>query len=195
MDPWAFFDLPAHADKPMLKRAYAQKLKAMNPEDDPEGFQILRLAYEAASELLAQTPFSFVNTPVESSTGILNRGNLQWGTATRFESNTSPAHPSPAEGRKVKAGDSRANLASDEGAHNQGTEPTAEAYQIQNPGLNLLPSPLDQVEDAPEALSRYLAKSGHGDDEDLQELTHWLAVGHPSRRCTSKRSPCVSRPD
>ena len=47
---WAFahLGLPADADERAVKRAYAQRLKTTRPDEDPQGFQRLREAYEAA---------------------------------------------------------------------------------------------------------------------------------------------------
>ena len=38
-------------DERALKAAYRQRLSAVNPEDDPEGFKRLRTAYEEACRL------------------------------------------------------------------------------------------------------------------------------------------------
>jgi len=44
----ALLDLPPDADERAIKRAYAAKLKATRPDEDPEGFQRLHEAYQAA---------------------------------------------------------------------------------------------------------------------------------------------------
>ncbi|MES2670310.1 MAG: hypothetical protein V4673_07850 [Pseudomonadota bacterium] len=44
----AHLGLPGDADARAVKRAYATKLKTTRPEDDPEGFQRLHEAYQAA---------------------------------------------------------------------------------------------------------------------------------------------------
>lgn len=49
--PWSELGLPGPADLSAVKHAYAQRLKTTHPEEDPEGFQRLHEAYQAASRM------------------------------------------------------------------------------------------------------------------------------------------------
>lgn len=52
--PWDELGLESDADRRTVKRAYARKLKKTRPDEDPEGFQKLRQAYEIALHLVEQ---------------------------------------------------------------------------------------------------------------------------------------------
>ncbi|QAA32122.1 J domain-containing protein [Clostridium manihotivorum] len=48
MKPWAILDIEPTDDISEIKKAYAKKLKIHHPESDPEGYQVLREAYDTA---------------------------------------------------------------------------------------------------------------------------------------------------
>lgn len=51
MDCWTLLELPDDADERSIKRSYAKRLKTTRPDEDAEGFQRLREAYERALQL------------------------------------------------------------------------------------------------------------------------------------------------
>ena len=48
MDCFDILGISSNSDKKAIKHAYAKLLKKYNPEDDPEGYQKLREAYDNA---------------------------------------------------------------------------------------------------------------------------------------------------
>ena len=62
--PWDLLGITPTADTRDIKRAYARLLKQTRPDDDPEGFQRLRAALEAA---LAQAPWVRNSVPAVSA--------------------------------------------------------------------------------------------------------------------------------
>ena len=73
--PWNELGLEGPCGLHEIKRAYAQKVKTAHPEDDPEGFQRLHQAYQAARQIADPAP------------GIVNLGALS------FEENEKPPEP------------------------------------------------------------------------------------------------------
>lgn len=66
--PLAFFGLDEDASASDVKRAYARRLKATRPDEDPEGFQRLRAMYSWALEIVSGEGFEApVDLPPDAS--------------------------------------------------------------------------------------------------------------------------------
>lgn len=59
MTPWQILELDPTSDLASIKKAYKTQLKKHHPEDDPEGFQRVRTAYEEIIETLNHQDASF----------------------------------------------------------------------------------------------------------------------------------------
>ena len=73
--PWSELGLPGPSEAAAVKHAYAQRLKEVHPEEDPEGFSRLQRAYQAARRLTRTTgqrvsPTSPWTAPEETQTGL-----------------------------------------------------------------------------------------------------------------------------
>ena len=61
MNPWVVLNIPETKDKDAVKLAYMAQLSKHNPEDDPEGFQRIRSAYD---QVLAEIDNAGDDTPM-----------------------------------------------------------------------------------------------------------------------------------
>jgi len=83
--PWDILEIsdPKSVTERDLKRAYAKKLKKCRPDQDPEGFQKLRQAYEQAQAMLQYQLFDSEENETDSSS---NKNELS------SEPNSEPAN-------------------------------------------------------------------------------------------------------
>jgi hypothetical protein len=63
MNAWDILNIPPTSEQKVIRRAYAEQLNENNLEDNPEGFQKLREAYERASRESSAPSASYVATP------------------------------------------------------------------------------------------------------------------------------------
>ena len=72
MNIWEILDIDVTDDPTVIMSAYARKLKACHPEDDPDGFQRLREAYEAAIKF-AKAKVKFAGAPEAAGASVVIR--------------------------------------------------------------------------------------------------------------------------
>ncbi|RZM31790.1 MAG: hypothetical protein EOP67_31155, partial [Sphingomonas sp.] len=65
-EDWACLGIAPTDAADVVRRAYRQRLKTTGPEVDPEGFQRLRAAYEAALQACRSTPAPIVQSAVDA---------------------------------------------------------------------------------------------------------------------------------
>ena len=95
--PWSVLDLEPTSDVRLIRKAYAAKLRANRPEDDPEGFQFLVEARDFALRLAPQIellPTFQVAEPALESDGIsVTEGQRDAETSERENDGTQPDDP------------------------------------------------------------------------------------------------------
>jgi hypothetical protein len=77
MDPWNILNIDPTENISIIKKAYAQKLKIHHPEDDPQGYQNLRQAYDNALKYAKRIDKSKESQSYETETSIDRSYELQ----------------------------------------------------------------------------------------------------------------------
>jgi len=90
---WKILEIPHGSDRDAIRRAYAKKLRATHPEDDPEGFKQLRAAYEAALRHLEYQSWNDIDED-EDEDVIASAEPLAWGQP-QTETPHEPGQPAP----------------------------------------------------------------------------------------------------
>ncbi|WP_413664542.1 tetratricopeptide repeat protein [Microbulbifer sp. CNSA002] len=89
MNCWEIIGIPPTVDIKSIKRAYAKKLKTHRPDEDPEGFQSLRAAFEKAlKEAKRYQPDKEINSIAKNSSVPNTEESNQ--TETRSYSSSTP---------------------------------------------------------------------------------------------------------
>ena len=93
---WARLGLEPTTDTTTIRRAYARELKQVHPEEDPEGFQALRAAYESALQEAAWMEEDAA-AEVDSDYGEEEESPIEPETVFRIEPNAATAANDPAD--------------------------------------------------------------------------------------------------
>lgn len=87
--PWSELGLSGPASPREIRHAYAERLKETHPEEDPEGFQRLHAAYEAARRAAKQQRHSPFSPQAPSN----SEKTHSWENTVDFEESTAPPDP------------------------------------------------------------------------------------------------------
>ena len=98
MNIWDILKTEPTRDKDLLKKAYRRVLVTVHPEDDPEGFQALRAAYEEALRLADHPEESEEVFPAEAEEGGINEDPGE--TAEKSGTEKKPLHEGPVTTRE-----------------------------------------------------------------------------------------------
>lgn len=77
-DLWSLLQIPPTQDPDAIKQAYAQQSRLHHPEEDPEGFQRLRAAYQEALKLARQPAAKAPPAPVSPEPQTPPISPLEW---------------------------------------------------------------------------------------------------------------------
>ena len=91
---WSALGIGPTEDVSVIKRAYAEKAKTCHPEEDPEGFLVLRQAYQAALDYAEGTRdepgFSLAEPPPEEETGPVPVEDEGWHLQEQEDDSPNP---------------------------------------------------------------------------------------------------------
>lgn len=88
---WDTLGVAADSSERDIKRAYAKRLKQTRPEEDPEGFQALRHAYETALQLSSNVSPQALSAPPDTGTSEAENATMRVATADSDEAGESAA--------------------------------------------------------------------------------------------------------
>lgn len=73
MNCWKILSIEETDETALIKKAYAKQLKLHHPEDDPEGFQIIKEAYKEALKIVKTNKVHIENKSIEKEEVNLNK--------------------------------------------------------------------------------------------------------------------------